>query len=480
MKIRLCLLVMLFTGFAFAQERNSEKHTTHISFSQLVTSPTALEQMTNINQYSVTAQNRDEIASFLFVPKQIPIQHITPFLSFFCSWKDVNHDAGNTIISIRFSVNGLQWDEWRQIKPDEHFEDSQNIFIGELMYQDPQYRFYQLHVVTNQNKKGNLVQDLFVNFFSPGSIKNNTPSDRRDNSVPAPTANRPTACSCPRPDFITRIGWGCTQIWSPFSTTVTHLIVHHSAGVNVAPDWGAVVLSIWNFHTTPIANGGAGYSDIGYNWLIAPNGVLYEGRYKSSTDDITGAHFCGTNGNAMGVCMLGTYTSQTITPEARNTLIRTLAWKACQRNIDVTGASVHNSSGLTLKHISGHRDGCSTECPGNTLYLDLPGIRTAIKNYQDNGCTLTAMTNIEGLEAISVAPNPVKKNIILKLKLNAAKVVYYRILNADGKIIYLSGRQKMNGTTVTEITALQQQPAGNYIIQVWINGQSVSRHLIKQ
>jgi N-acetylmuramoyl-L-alanine amidase len=277
------------------------------------------------------------------------------------------------------------------------------------------------------------------------------------------------------------VAWGCTQTWAPSTTTVSHLIVHHAAGTNTATDWGAVVLAIWNFHTTPAANGGSGFSDIGYNWLIAPNGVLYEGRYRSSTDDIQGAHFCGTNGNTMGVCMLGNYTSQTITAEARNTLIKVLAWKACEKDIDVIATSFHAGSGQTINNISGHRQGvCATECPGNTFFPDLPGIRTAVKNYQDNGCTLTSVININGLEDFSVLPNPVTKNAFLKLKLNTAKQVQYRLLGTDGKILYSSAKQLISGSVNIEIKELQNQPPGNYLLQVFFNDAVVTKKLVKQ
>lgn len=334
-------------------------------------------------------------------------------------------------------------------------------------------RYYQLKIISNKNKKGHLLQHLFLNFFSPGE----KPATETATVQPAPmpVQQRVTACSCPQPSFVNRAGWNCPQgAWNPSNTSVTHLIVHHSAGGNTSSDWGAVVLSIWNFHT-----GTNGYSDIGYNWLIAPDGTVYEGRYKSSTDDVSGAHFCGFNGNTMGVCMMGTYTSQTVTAAAKNSLIRLLAWKACQRSIDPLATSFHAGSNTIINNVSGHRQGCATECPGNMLYADLPGIRTSVQSYSDNGCTLTAVPEIDGLEEFSVSPNPAIGVVYMKLKLNNVKKLQYNILGADGKLLYASPEQAATGVLLQEINAFRSLPAATYYIQLRINDQVITKQIIR-
>ncbi|RUA33871.1 MAG: hypothetical protein DSY77_08030, partial [Bacteroidetes bacterium] len=93
-------------------------------------------------------------------------------------------------------------------------------------------------------------------------------------------------------------------------TTTENLIVHHSAGSNNITDFTQAVRDIYIFHTQE-----NGWSDIGYNYLIAPDGVIYAGRDPDtgSQDEVMGAHFCGSNSNTMGVCLLGNY--ETIEPE---------------------------------------------------------------------------------------------------------------------------------------------------------------------
>jgi N-acetylmuramoyl-L-alanine amidase len=477
--MRNCLLLAVFficvTATHSQGKRNSSEHPEHINFHNLLAAKLKTETVKNLNSASNHASNKNETVIIQFAPQKIQLTKITPFLNFSCGWNEVDHAENNSTISIRFSENGVKWNQWIELQKEGHYERTNYSFVSQLLELDQQVRYYQISITSNQNKKGNSIEYLFLNFFSPGDIIPNETSTGISPTGNTQFAEDVTACPCPQPAFTNRIGWGCTQVWNPSTTNVTHLIVHHSAGTNTSTDWGAVVLGIWNFHTTT-----QGYSDIGYNWLIAPNGVLYEGRYKSSTDDISGAHFCSTNGNTMGVCMLGTFTSQTITAAARNTLTRLLAWKGCQKNIVVTGSSFHAGSGLTINHISGHRDGCSTECPGNLFYPDLPGIRTGVQAYIDADCLLTQVIEINGLEKFSVLPNPVAKNAILTVKLNTAKQVQYRLLRADGSMIYSSARQLMKGLVTIEIKELQNQPQGNYLLQVFFNDDMVTKKLVKQ
>jgi hypothetical protein len=183
----------------------------------------------------------------------------------------------------------------------------------------------------------------------------------------------------PKPPVVARIEWECpdgqiTTHGSLSYTTVTHLIVHHTAmGVEEpSSDWPALVRSIWNFHVSE-----RGWADISYNYLIDPNGVIYEGR--SGGDNVMGAHFSGVNAGTMAVALLGDFTAEAPTTDALNSLKEILAWKCDQCGLDPEGRSLHEASQLILNTISGHRDGPkATGCPGEALYLLLPAIRAEI------------------------------------------------------------------------------------------------------
>ena len=138
------------------------------------------------------------------------------------------------------------------------------------------------------------------------------------------------------------------------------------------------MLNIWYFHT--FTNG---WGDIGYNFLIDPNGVIYEGRAGGS--GAIGAHFSCRNTNTVGVALLGTYSNVSPSAEALGSLEKLLA-DLCKLNaIDPTAIVYHAPSQLTLPTILGHRDGnpstqtCTrTECPGDVLYSMLPLIRSDV------------------------------------------------------------------------------------------------------
>ncbi len=183
-----------------------------------------------------------------------------------------------------------------------------------------------------------------------------------------------------RPTFASRTEWGCPwgQTSGPntlTSTPPTHLIVHHSFSPgNDVTDWPAAVRGVWNYHVNS-----NGWSDIGYNWLIDPKGVIYQGRaWVDTNDNSMGAHFCGYNRQTMGVCMLGDYNSIVPSDAALRSLVRLLAYRASTNGINPRGVAFHESSARNLNNISGHRDGCSTDCPGDMLYPQLPTLRNRV------------------------------------------------------------------------------------------------------
>ena len=100
-----------------------------------------------------------------------------------------------------------------------------------------------------------------------------------------------------------------------------------------------------------------------------------------------GAQAEGWNRLSTGVANIGTFSSLTQTPEAIDAIARLLGWKMTLHGIPCEGTVLVTSGGgstnrysygtkVTMQRISGHRDGCSTECPGNALYAQLPDIRT--------------------------------------------------------------------------------------------------------
>lgn len=193
------------------------------------------------------------------------------------------------------------------------------------------------------------------------------------------------------------------------STSVKHIIIHHSAGSNTNINYVNVVRNIYLFHTMD-----RGWSDIGYNYLIAQDGTIFEGRSSGGQnvhrDNIQGAHFCGQNSGTMGICLLGNYSTAVPTEAALSSLIRLTAWKLDKEALDPFEIIPHPAN-ATLGVIAAHRNGCNTECPGKNLYARLEEIRLEVKEQLTENCQpLIAVYPIPSHDILYVT---VPKNITL-------------------------------------------------------------------
>lgn len=310
-------------------------------------------------------------------PVAVPLDRVEPFLAVGAAWLS----SGEIGLQLRASTDGARWGDWQQMDAHQDYANERGEQVGALLLLERQTRFVQYRVT------GKTADGLRLIFISPGA----TPAEMQEHiqrkakeAMSTETLFQQQA-KYPRPPVVTRTEWGCpdgqiTTHGNLSYTTVTHLIVHHTFSPSgpINGDWAAAVRSVWNFHV--FSNG---WADIGYNYLIDQNGVIYEGR--SGGDNVTGAHFSGVNGGTMGVVVIGDFTSATPPAAALNSLKKILAWKADQRGIDPAGQSRHASSNLMLNNISGHRDGPgATACPGNAFYPLLPNLRTDVKSLLTN------------------------------------------------------------------------------------------------
>ncbi|NTV65271.1 MAG: N-acetylmuramoyl-L-alanine amidase, partial [Oscillochloris sp.] len=184
------------------------------------------------------------------------------------------------------------------------------------------------------------------------------------------------------------------------------LPIYHTADANSLvgseTSWADRVRAEWSFHTYT-----RGWGDIGYNYLIDPNGVIYEGR--AGGDNAVGFHDTANYGS-MGVSVLGTYSSLAPTQAAQNSLVELLAWKADQRQIDPLGSSYYYgcayssycapyNSGAVVVNIAGHRQVTPghTTCPGDSFQSLLPTIRQRVQNR------ISETAVVQSMELVSVS-----------------------------------------------------------------------------
>ncbi|MEU6574206.1 peptidoglycan recognition protein [Streptomyces sp. NPDC046805] len=235
---------------------------------------------------------------------------------------------------------------------------------------------------------------------APSDSASASPSDSAPSVPPAPPS------TVPEPPITSRAGWGADESISSdpseYNADVKAVFVHHTDGANdySCADSASIVRGIYAYHVQV-----NGWNDIGYNFLVDKCGTIFEGRKGGVDRPVLGAHTYGWNRESAGIAVLGEYTSTSATNAAMTSIARIAAWKLGQygadpgSTVDLTaGATQTNGLGksftagskYTFQRISGHRDGYNTACPGNTLYSQLPAIRTL------------AAGPVQGLKATSV------------------------------------------------------------------------------
>jgi hypothetical protein len=351
-------------------------------------------------------------------------------------------------IEVSYSENQKDW------KKLSHFHDKspddQNVWIGEMLELDKNLSTIHLKIVKKDKKT--IISKAFVRFFSPG----------RSSSTGSIDLNT-RGSVCVQPPASKRAEWGAAlnlndNIYSgsPSLTTVTHIIVHHSAGGNVSSDWDAVVRSILDFHVNS-----NGWADVGYNWLIAPTGKLYVGR--GGGNNVVGAHYCAKNGNTMGICMLGTFTSVPPTDTALRTLEKIIAWKCKEANINPLANASHVVG--NIKTIEGHRSGCATECPGDMTYALLANIRTNVSKIV-NSCQSTSYDDLDVSNSVKIYPNPSNGLFQIDIKRPLSNDLAIQLMDVSGRLIF----QKIyNSNELNQAITIQLPndfPKGLYLLNL--------------
>src|SRR5262245_35206305 len=190
------------------------------------------------------------------------------------------------------------------------------------------------------------------------------------------------------PPIIPRLSWGADESIKraapQYAPAIRYAVVHHTAGSNnyTQAQSASIVRGIYLYHVK-----GNGWNDIGYNFLVDKYGQVFEGRFGGYDKNVVGAHSEGFNTGSTGVAVLGSYGTSRISGPAVTSLEQLLAWRLDVAHIDplsqltvASGGNPRFASGVAvnLRAISGHRDTGFTDCPGDSLYAQLPEIAKAV------------------------------------------------------------------------------------------------------
>lgn len=187
---------------------------------------------------------------------------------------------------------------------------------------------------------------------------------------------------------LSRADWGATEawrfnssgaeIWPPAYVPVTKFLVHHTVTSN-SQSGLSQLRAVYAYHSLS-----RGWGDIGYNYLIDSNGNIYEGR--AGGGNVVGGHALLFNWGSIGIGTLGNFADSSEAPGGMHptaamlaAIERFIARRCFDRDMDPEGHGVFWN--YDIPNIIGHRDannkceGCSTGCPGNYMYAQLPNIR---------------------------------------------------------------------------------------------------------
>lgn len=128
---------------------------------------------------------------------------------------------------------------------------------------------------------------------------------------------------------------------------IKEIFVHCSA---TKPNMDIGVETIRNWHTKSKAQGGRGWSDIGYHFVIRRDGTVEDGRPATTQ----GAHAYGYNKGSIGICMVGG-----LDMEGKSDANFTFAQ---YESLVALIANLKAKYGLDVK-VRGHRDVAARDCP---------------------------------------------------------------------------------------------------------------------
>jgi hypothetical protein len=208
-------------------------------------------------------------------------------------------------------------------------------------------------------------------------------------------ADTVSAGKLPTPKITPRSTWGADESlrsakvigWAPFRK----IVVHHTASPNKIKNIYDTVAIGYRLHTVE-----RGFSDIGYHFLISPDGEIIEGRRArkygagephigedGAKNGVIGGHTAGKNPGAIGICLIGNFMERQPTYAALDALAGLVAWESQRHKIDPLRSDTYidlDGKKREFYNIFGHRGILQTLCPGNKMAELMPWLRQETKN----------------------------------------------------------------------------------------------------
>jgi N-acetylmuramoyl-L-alanine amidase len=215
-----------------------------------------------------------------------------------------------------------------------------------------------------------------------------------------------------QPPIIARSAWaGKAPAWAPSYGDVRLGFVHHTDNPNgyAAAEVPAMLFAMYQYHRYV-----RGWGDIAYNFVIDLFGRIWEARSGGIDQAVIGTQAGGYNIESFGVSVLGTFSYVVPSSAAIDALERLLAWKLSVHGVPTLGeveVEVNPSDAfytpfpggahIKLPRVAGHRQGCSTDCPGDAFFARLPSIRPRVAKLAPAPAKVTLAAHGVGSTAAS-------------------------------------------------------------------------------
>jgi hypothetical protein len=318
--------------------------------------------------------------------------------------------AGDLHLAISVSADGATWSPWQLLHPDGHgvAPDPANGFVpgrtdrtfAELV-QVPASRAVRCAAVDHDGQPLPWPDGLRLVYIDASAGPDATAAAPELSAFAAVA----TAANPPATPIVPRAKWGCDEslrfdkkgqeIWPREYYIAEKVIVHHTDTPNDQDPLQAI-RAIYYYHAIT-----KGWGDIGYNFLIDRNGVIYEGRYGG--DNVVGGHALQYNYGSIGIGMIGSYTTQLDPSPTEAALIKLTAYKG--RYIDPLGKYFFIDK--LIPNIVGHRDVLNTSCPGDKFYPRLPLVRQNVSEVLGMTPAMNvAITKVTGADTTIFIESP--------------------------------------------------------------------------
>jgi hypothetical protein len=205
-----------------------------------------------------------------------------------------------------------------------------------------------------------------------------------------------------QPPIIARSAWAGQRSLPavvPAYGEVKLAFVHHTDSLN---DYSpgqvpSIIEGMYIFHRYV-----RGWNDIGYNFVVDLFGRIWEARMGGIDQAVVGAQAGGYNLESTGAAVIGTFSDAVPSATALASLQRLIAWKLSLHGVPTLGdvtvvvdpasyfyTPFRPGQHVSLPRVAGHRQGCTTDCPGNAFYARLPFLRPRIRTLAGRAARIT-------------------------------------------------------------------------------------------